>query len=209
MQQQEVFTAAEELSAELGRTPTQKEVRARIGRGSMRDIGRLFRAWQAQRERTEGSSAPEEARQAARVSAEALVNRLWPLAAEDAERRLAAERDQLAAERDAMDVERAEAAGEAERLRSERDAARADLERAQAHLETTEARLAEEAGARRAAKVEWKSRCDGLLESLGEAQRHLGAERGKVTELEGRLRELQDLLRRAGEERTASPPAAR
>lgn len=191
MTQQEVSTAAEELSAELGRTPTQKEVRARIGRGSMRDIGRLFREWRAQRERAEGSSAPEEARQAARVSAEALVNRLWSLAGRDAERRLAAERDQLAAEREAMDVERAEAAGEAQRLRSERDAARADLARTQAARDAAESRLAERAGVLRAVKTEWKARCDDLLASLGEAQRHLGAERDRTAKLEGRLRELQ------------------
>ena len=224
-----VFATADELAAQLGRAPTQAQVRDALGGGSFTTIGPHMKEWEASRaERAEARETPvPDAVQAALAE---LAGRLWQVASseaalgveaarrevEDMRRDAAAEASASAEAIQIVEGERDAALAQVDALTGDLDGVRADLVRLQGDLRgQVEARTRAETQAEAAnARAE---RSDADRQVASEERAKIEAEAANLREAVATLREtvaqltaersgLTDQLR-ASDDRTAKAEA--
>lgn len=196
-----VFTTADELAAQLGKAPTQAQVRDALGGGSFTTIGPHMKEWEAARaERAEAreTSVPD----TVQVALAEVAGRLWQVASTEAA--LGVE----AARREVEDMRRdaaAEAAASAEAIQiveGERDAALGQVEALTADLEGVRADLRGQIEAR--TRAETQTEAAAARADRADADRQVASEeRAKIEAEAANLREAVATLRETVAQLTA------
>lgn len=195
----ETIHAAADQIAEQGKRPTLAAVRAALGGGSFTTIGEALKTWREAQE-AEGVLVGIDLPEAVAVRMETAVASLWQAATEEAERRLAAEREALAEAREAAEAEVAEAREAVETLEREAEAATAEIEALKAALAEarSEAQKAEAAAAEKAARLEAAVQQISAADQRAEAsQARAEAALIEAAELRGQLNALKAPASRA------------
>jgi len=195
----ETIHAAADKIAQTGKRPTLTAVRAALGGGSFSTISEAMQSWREAQE-AEHALAHVDLPDQVRERMETATAALWEAATNEAERKLAAERDALAEARDAADAEITEAREAVETLEREAEAAAAEIEALKVALAEAKAaaQQAEAAAAEKAARLESAQQQISAADQRAEAaQTRAEAALIEAAELRGQLTALKAPASRA------------
>ena len=190
-----VFEAAEELAAQLGKAPTQSQVREALGGGSFTTIGPFMKEWESARaEQSESreTPVPDSVQQALAE----VAGRLWKVASAEAALGVEAARREVEDMRRDAAAEEASAAEAIGIVEGERDAALVHVEGLTADLNATRADLAQVQGDLRGqsearVRAEAQAEAATALADRADADRRVTQDRVRQAEAEAvALREM-------------------
>lgn len=194
-----VFATADELAEQLGKAPTQAQVRDALGGGSFTTIGPHMKEWEAARaERTEAreTQVPD----AVQAALAEVAGRLWQVASSEAALGVEAARREVEDMRKDAAAEAAVSAEAIQIVEGERDAALGQVEALTGDLKGVRAELVRVQTDLRG-QIEARTRAEGQVEAAKDMirahEKEMAGLYERLTQAEARVSELGDAKGRA------------